>query len=50
MNVKELNEFIKDYFKKNKTRSAIMLSTPWAQEKVIIFLNILYHIWKINVK
>lgn len=33
MNVKELNEFIKDYFKKNKTRSAIMLSAPWGTGK-----------------
>ena len=39
MNVDELNEFIKNYFKKNKTRSAIMLSAPWGSGKSYYIYN-----------
>lgn len=39
MNVDELNKFIKNYFKKNKTRSAIMLSAPWGSGKSYYISN-----------
>lgn len=39
MNVDELNEFIKNYLKKNKTRSAIMLSAPWGSGKSYYIYN-----------
>lgn len=49
MDVNELNEFIENYFKKNKTRSAIMLSAPWGSGKsYYIYNNLIPYLKKEN--
>ena len=41
MDINALNEFINNYLKKNKTRSAIMLSAPWGTGKSYYVSNAL---------
>lgn len=39
MNYADINEYIYNYIKSDKTNSAIMLTSEWEQEKLIILMK-----------